>query len=192
MNKQQIIEASASLLEALATTKANLQGEFSELISALWLANGANGLTVPAAEGTYTVSVFGLENFDLATPAQRNKYFSTIGRNAQVEFSFEKQTDGTTKGVLSVNGAPIVTKNAKKLLELISLQSMAEAYQVWLKQTGENIGGAHAGQRGRLPEKDILALVPMLGGDYQAIANEVDRDPSLVRDFLVKSGVKVG
>lgn len=185
MKKNEIQAMIVALLEATKGNNYDLSSpETSALVTKLLSRSSQH--VMPGAK-KYEVRVPTLEEFDLAVPASRNKFFSTIGRDSSVVFDMEKVSDGYI-GTLSVNGSVIVETKEPKLLGLISLQSYAEAFEVWKQQT-DNSGNGTA-TRGRLPEKDILALHKM-GLDYEAIANEVDREATLVKDFLTKKGLKV-
>jgi hypothetical protein len=185
MKKNEILELIATLNGALKGNNFDLSSvETSALVGKLL---SRSGQAILSGTKKYEVRVPLLEEFDLSVPASRNKFFATIGRDAEVTFEMDKVTEGY-KGSISVNGSPVITSTEAKLLGLISLQSVAESFEVWKQQTDSSGNGTTP--RGRLPEKDILALSKM-GLDYQAIANEVERDADQVKDFLIKKGVKV-
>ena len=185
MKKNEIIALIEDLNKALKGNNFDLSSSETSALVGKLLAR--SGQAILAGTKKYEVRVPLLEEFDLAVPASRNKFFSTVGRDAEISFDMDKVAEGY-KGTILVNGSAVITATEPKLLGLISLQSIAEAFDVWKQQTDSSGNGTTP--RGRLPEKDILALSKM-GLDYAAIANEVERDADQVKDFLVKKGIKV-
>lgn len=185
MKKNEILELIASLNSALKGNNFDLSSSETSALVGKLLTRSRQAIL--SGTKKYEVWVPLLEEFDLAVPASRNKFFSTVGREVDITFDMEKVENGY-KGSILMNGSAIVSSTEPKLLGLISLQSIAESFEVWKQQTDSSGNGTSP--RGRLPEKDILALSKM-GLDYQAIANEVERDADQVREFLVKKGVKV-